>query len=103
MSDTVSIDYAAMQKVAQGFSHEAASVKKIIDDLNHHLQQLDQGQGWKAEAATKYYGVMRNDVMPRLQRLQHALDHTSQRCSGELVQTFKNATDEACNAIPNNS
>ncbi len=101
MADTVSIDYANMQKVSQGFSHEAAAVKKVLDDLNHHLQQLDQGQGWKADAATKFYGVMRQDVLPRLQRLQHALDHTASRCSGEIVQTFKNATDEACNSIPN--
>ena len=101
MSDTVSIDYAGMQKVSQGFSHEAAAVKKIIGDLDHHLQVLDQGQGWKADGATKFYGVMRNDVMPRLKRLEHALEHTASRCSGEIIQTFKNAQDEACNAIPN--
>jgi WXG100 family type VII secretion target len=101
MSDTVSIDYANMQKVAQGFTHEGAAVKKIINDLDHHLQILDQGQGWKADAATKFYGVMRNDVMPRLKRLEHALEHTASRCQTEIPQVFKNATDEACNSIPN--
>jgi len=101
MADTVSIDYANMQKVAQGFSHEAAAVKKVISDLDHHLQVLDQGQGWKADGATKFYNVMRNDVMPRLKRLEQALEHTASHCSGDIVQTFKNATDEACNAIPN--
>ena len=103
MADTVSIDYANMQKVSQGFSHEAAAVKKIIGDLDHHLQVLDQGQGWKADGATKFYGVMRNDVMPRLKRLEHALEHTASRCANELPKTFKNATDEACQAFPNNS
>ena len=101
MSDTVSIDYANMQKVSQGFSHEAAAVKKVLSDLDHHLQVLDQGQGWKADAATKFYGVMRNDVMPRLKRLEHALEHTASRCQSEIPQIFKNATDEACNSIPN--
>ena len=101
MSDTVSIDYANMQKVSQGFSHEAAAVKKVLNDLDHHLQVLDQGQGWKADAATKFYGVMRNDVMPRLKRLEHALEHTASRCQTEIPQIFKNATDEACNSIPN--
>jgi len=101
MADTVSIDYANMQKVAQGFSHEAASVKKVIQDVNFHLQDLDQGQGWKADAATKFYGVLRNDILPRLNRLQQALDHAANHCSGDIVQTFKNATDEACNSIPN--
>ena len=101
MSDTVSIDYANMQKVSQGFSHEAAAVKKVLNDLDHHLQVLDQGQGWKADAATKFYGVMRNDVMPRLKRLEHALEHTASRCQTEIPQVFKNATDEACNSIPN--
>jgi WXG100 family type VII secretion target len=101
MSDTVSIDYASMQKVAQGFSHEAAAVKKVISDLDHQLQVLNQGQGWKADAATKFYGIMNNDVMPRLKRLEQALEHTSSKCSGEITQTFKNATDEACNSIPN--
>ena len=101
MSDTVSIDYANMQKVAQGFSHEAAAVKKVLNDLDHHLQVLDQGQGWKADGATKFYGVMRNDVMPRLKRLEHALEHTASRCQTEIPQIFKNATDEACNSIPN--
>ena len=103
MADTVSIAYANMQKVSQGFSHEAAAVKKIIGDLDHHLQVLDQGQGWKADGATKFYGVMRNDVMPRLKRLEHALEHTASRSANELPKTFKNATDEACQAFPNNS
>jgi WXG100 family type VII secretion target len=101
MSDTVSIDYANMQKVSQGFSHEAAAVKKVLNDLDHHLQVLDQGQGWKADAATKFYGVMRNDVMPRLKRLENALEHTASRCQTEIPQVFKNATDEACNSLPN--
>ena len=65
--------------------------------------EQDQGQGWKADAATKFYGVMRNDVMPRLKRLEHALEHTASRCANELPKTFKNATDEACQAFPNNS
>jgi len=103
MADTVSIDYASMQKVSQGFSHEAAAVKKIIGDLDHHLQVLDQGQGWKADGATKFYNVMKSDVMPRLRRLEHALEHTASRCANEIPKTFKNATDEACNAFPNNS
>jgi len=103
MSDTVSIDYAGMQKVAQGFSHEAAAVKKVLDDVNHHLQVLDQGQGWKADAATKCYNVIRHDITPRLQRLQRALENASSKATGEITQTFKNATDEACNAIPNSN
>jgi WXG100 family type VII secretion target len=103
MADTVSIDYASMQKVSQGFSHEAAAVKKIIGDLENHLQQLNQGQGWKADGATKFYNVMGHDVMPRLKRLEHALEHTASRCANEIPKTFKNATDEACQAFPNNS
>lgn len=101
MADTVSIDYASMQKVSQGFSHEAAAVKKIITDLDHHLQVLNQGQGWKADGANKFYNVMGSDVMPRLKRLEQALEHTASHCSGDIVNTFKTATDEACNAFPN--
>ena len=103
MADTVSIDYASMQKVSQGFSHEAAAVKKIISDLDHHLQVLDQGQGWRADAATKFYGVMRNDVMPRLKKLEQALEHTAEKTQNEIPNTFKTATDQACQAFPNNS
>jgi uncharacterized protein YukE len=103
MADTVSIDYANMGKVSQGFSHEAAAVKKIIADLDHHLQVLDQGQGWKADGATKHYNVMKNDVMPRLKRLENALEHTATKCANEIPKTFKNATDEACQAFPNNA
>lgn len=103
MSDTVSINYGDMQKVSQGFSHEAAAVQKIIGDLDHHLQILNQGQGWKADAATKFYGVMSNDVMPRLRRLEKALEHSAAKCSHDIPQAFKTATDEACNAFPNHS
>ena len=40
-------------------------------------------------------------LMPRLKRLEHALEHTASRCQTEIPQVFKNATDEACNSIPN--
>ena len=100
MADTVSIDYANMQKVAQGFSHEAAHVKKVLSDIQHQVDILKHG-GWIADAANKFYGVMDNDLCPRLQRLTNALEHTANHCSGDITQTFKNATDEACNAIPN--
>lgn len=100
MSDTVSIDYQGMQKVAQAFNHEAAHVKKILNDINGQLAILKRG-GWIADAANIFYREMDNDICPRINRLQQALEHSANHCSNDIPQTFKNATDEACNCLPN--
>ena len=100
MSDTVSIDYQGMQKVSQSFNHEAARVKKVLNDINGQLAILKKG-GWIADAANVFYREMDNDICPRINRLQQALENSASKCSGEIPQTFKNATDEACNSLPN--
>ena len=77
MSDTVSIDYAAMQKVSQGFSHEAAHVKKVLNDIQHQLEillgrraHLHQGRADHHPGA--HAGASRH---PRLKRGRALQDH----------------------------
>ncbi len=100
MSDTVSIDYQGINKVSQSFSHEAARIKKVLNDINGQLAILKKG-GWIADAANVFYREMDNDLCPRINRLQLALEHSANKCSADIPQTFKNATDEACNCLPN--
>ncbi|MCA0456854.1 MAG: WXG100 family type VII secretion target [Chloroflexi bacterium] len=100
MSDTVSIDYQGMQKVSQSFSHEAARVKKVLNDINGQLAILKKG-GWLADAANIFYREMDNDICPRISRLHHALEVSAQKSGADIPQTFKNSTDEACNCLPN--
>lgn len=98
MSDVISIDYEKMQKVANDFDREAGRVKKVLNDVNAQLNILRRG-GWIAEAATKFYQEMDNDVCPGIDRLQSALTMASAK-SRDIISTMKSSTDEACACLP---
>lgn len=99
MSDIVSIEYQQISKVAQTFDQESAHVKKLLADVNTQLNILRRG-GWIADAANKFYQDMDNDVCPRIQRLQTALEQSATVCSNDLQQMFRGATDDACACLP---
>jgi WXG100 family type VII secretion target len=99
MSDIISIDHEKMQQISQQLGQEAAKVKKVIGDLNQQIATLKAG-GWIADAANKFYQDMDNQVMPRINRLQGALDVAAQKLGNELPKAYEAGCDEAVTYFP---
>lgn len=98
MSDVTSIQYEAMQNVANQFDQEAARIQRILTQVNSHVNTL-KGGGWIADAATQFYNEMDNDVCPAIQRLHDSLREAS-RVSREIITVLKAAEEEACGCLP---
>lgn len=95
-SGVVSVNYEALQKVAQGFGEQQKQIQRINRSVSDVVDQLRRG-GWVAESANQFYRKMDQDVLRSLQRLNTALGH-SQAATLEILRLFQQAEEEAANA-----
>lgn len=98
MSDVTSIQYDGMQTVANQFDQEAARVRRVITQVNSHMSTL-KGGGWIADAATRFYSEIDNDVLPAIQRLHESLGEAS-KVSRDIIRLLKSAEEEASACLP---
>jgi WXG100 family type VII secretion target len=99
MSDMISVDYNQLSGVAQQFEQESMRVKKLMNDIDAQINTLRRG-GWIADAATRFYQEMDNEVMPGVSRLQQALNQAASTCR-DIATTMDDADQEACSCLPN--
>lgn len=98
MTDITSIQYEAMQRVADSLDQESARIERALGQVMNHLGTL-KGGGWIADAATQMYREMDNDVCPAIRKLQAALQQAS-GVSRQIAKTLSSADEEACNCLP---
>lgn len=92
-SGVVSVNYEALQKVAQGFGEQQRQVQRINRNVTESVEVLKRG-GWVADAANQFYRTMDQDVLRSMQRLNTALGH-SQAATLDIIRVFRQAEEEA--------
>jgi WXG100 family type VII secretion target len=92
MSDTIQLEYDQLRSISQKLNREQADVQKLLTRLTSQMEVLRGGK-WKAEAATRFYGDMDSNLIPRMQKLIKALQMTQDA----ITQTVNNVrqADEA--------
>jgi WXG100 family type VII secretion target len=94
----VSIHYQTMAQIANTFDAEARRVQEVANTVENHLSTLKSG-GWIADAATRFYDEMDNEICPSLERLQAALVAAGD-VSRTIIQIMKQAEEEAAAQLP---
>jgi WXG100 family type VII secretion target len=89
----VAIHYQTMAQIANTFDAEARRVQEVVNAVESHLSTLKNG-GWIADAATRYYNEMDNEISPSLERLQSALVAAGD-VSPTIIQIMTQAEKEA--------
>ncbi|MCA9892283.1 MAG: WXG100 family type VII secretion target [Anaerolineae bacterium] len=93
MTDVTQAQYDALHQIANHFDQQEGRVRRVMRDLQHQLDVLQNG-AWDADAADAYYHEMNNDVMPGVNRLAIALDQSSV-VTQEIIRIFRAAEEEA--------
>jgi WXG100 family type VII secretion target len=94
----VSIHYQTMTQIVNTFDAEALRVQEVVNSVESHLSTLKSG-GWIADAATRFYNEMDDDICPSLERLQAALIAAGD-VSRSIIQIMKAAEEEASAQLP---
>jgi WXG100 family type VII secretion target len=77
MAETVHCNHDALKQVAGQFDSDSNIVKQATTKLESQLQAL-KGGGWRAPAATKFFGIMEHEILVGLNRLSAGLGQGSQ-------------------------
>lgn len=94
----VAIHYQTMAQIANTFDAEARRVQEVANSVESHLSTL-KGGGWIADAATRFYNEMDDEVCPSLARLQSALVAAGD-VSRSIIQIMKAAEEQASAQLP---
>lgn len=100
-TDTISLDYEGLQEVERQFDELSGNAQRVFNSLNSQLQVL-KGGAWVADAATKHYGKMDDEIMPGMQRLIQAFQRSSEICN-KVAQLMEAAEEEAGSFLPNDA
>lgn len=98
MSDIISIDKDKMRAIAASFDEESENVQRVIGSVNSQLGVLRNG-GWVADAASRFYQQMDEDVVLAMNRLRSALTMAGSQ-TREITSLLDSAEDEACGCLP---
>lgn len=98
MGLVISIKYLAMQGVAKEFEDCAASMKKLLNDVQTQHQPLKSG-AWIADAADDFYKSMDSEIFPAMERLHATLTKASQTTQ-DMNTTMSKSEENAKACIP---
>jgi len=93
----VRIDHDALQQVAQTFSRQLSANQRLVQNLQHRLSVLQNGD-WIGQGANAFFAEMQGEVMPALQRLLRALE-ASERVTKQISGLWREAEQEAANTM----
>ncbi|MCA9890542.1 MAG: WXG100 family type VII secretion target, partial [Anaerolineae bacterium] len=93
MTDVTQAQYDALQQIANHFDQQEGRVRRVMRDLQHQLDVLQNG-AWDADAAHAYYQEMNNDVMPGVNKLVISLNRSS-AVTLEIIRIFRAAEEES--------
>jgi WXG100 family type VII secretion target len=84
--------HPALNEIAQQFGQQAEANRQATQNLRSKMEVL-QGGHWKGESANKFYGEMTGTLLPKLQKLEQALQ-TASETTKKISQIMKEAESD---------
>ena len=93
MAETVHCNHDSLKQVSGQFENSANVVKQATSKLDSQLQVL-KGGGWRAPAASKFFGIMENEILVGLNKLSAGLGQGSQ-VTNQVSAIMQQAEEQA--------
>ncbi len=93
MSDRFEANYETLHSVRHTFDYEYERLTEMRQRIVHLLDEVE-ANGWQGRGSEAFFDEMRNDVLPRVNRLIEALDRAGTATS-RIGQTIEEAEHEA--------
>lgn len=90
-------DYELLKRIVQIFNRESNATRRSLDRLRSNIDTL-QGGDWIGQGATKFYQEMDLEVLPAVERLRAALNHSAQTTQ-QMSRVMEDAEDEAARLL----
>jgi len=91
--DIVQVQYESLADIAKRFKHHAAAIENQRSQVTRRVETLAAG-GWQGRGAGAFFGEMRQEFLPALKRLVHALEQGS-LVTDEIGRLWRQAEQEA--------
>lgn len=89
---TVRSDYDQLTQIASKFSSMADGVQQTTQNVQSHMQTLQNGD-WIGDSANKFYAEMQDVVLPAMKRLSDALQEAG-RVTTQIRQIMQQAEQD---------
>ena len=94
MADEIKADYEQLEQIANRFHNQSDEIQQMLQKVRQSMHKLEHD--WIGRGSQAFFREMQGEVLPAVQRLQHALQEAN-RVTKEIVQTMQNADEEASN------
>jgi WXG100 family type VII secretion target len=93
MAAKIRMQYTDMGQAAQALSQEGQNIQTLYSQLKGQTESL-HNNGWKGRGADAFFKEMEGTILPAVQKLNNALDHSADTIN-KIHQIFQNAETEA--------
>jgi WXG100 family type VII secretion target len=100
MANDIQADYERLQQIAQRFRAQAQGVQQLTQQVKSKMGRLQQT--WEGRAADAFFLEMNQVLLPGINRLQKAFDHSSLTVT-KIANVMKEAETTAANLFKGNA